>query len=291
MSEFNRMTVVAAAEIIEGMKTQAAFTALALQWGVEERCGTGSVQSKANAMARVAINQNPTVHTLNGLQPLERAMIELAIGTDENVRRGKHDAWLRLVAGLRFDGFELVEKQVPAPSGRESLFGGDRLVKVLELTRMLPADVPGLDFREAESEIVQLLDRHAFTVAKGHLSQALSAFQRGEWSSANGELRNFYESYLNEMATGLGYMGSGDSKSKRDYLGGLQPPFLLSDYNEWHSNNQKPQFVQGLMSRMHLHGGHPGLSEEEDATFRLQISLVTARLFLRRYNERKSILR
>lgn len=31
-----------------------------------------------------------------------------------------------------------------------------------------------------------------------------------------------------------------------------------------------------------------GLSEEEDATFRLQISLVTARLFLRRYDQRKN---
>ena len=289
MSEFNRMTVVAAAEIIEGMKTQAAFTSLALQWGVDDICGSGSVQAKANAMAQVAINENPKVHTLNGLQALERAMIELAISADQNVRNSKHDAWLRLVAGLRFDGFEVVEKQVPDPIGRESLFGGDHLVTVPELTRMLPADVPELDFRDAESEIVQLLDRHGFGVAKGHWSQALSAFQRGEWSSANGELRNFYESYLNEMAIGLGYTGSGDSKAKRDFLGGLQPQFLLSDYNGWHSNNQKPQYVQGLMSRMHPHGGHPGLSEEEDATFRLQISLVTARLFLRRYSQRKSI--
>ncbi|MCA8972885.1 MAG: hypothetical protein KDC95_24080, partial [Planctomycetes bacterium] len=78
MSEFNRMTVVASAEVIEGMKTQAAFTSLALQWGIERRCGTGSVHSKVNAMAHVAINDNLTVHTLNGLQSLERAMIELA---------------------------------------------------------------------------------------------------------------------------------------------------------------------------------------------------------------------
>ena len=118
------------------------------------------------------------------------------------------------------------------------------------------------------------------------MKQAISAFSRGEWSSANGELRNFYESYLNEIATRLGYTGSGDSKAKRDYLGKLQPPFLLVDYNEWNPNNQKPQYVQGLISRMHPHGGHPGLSEEEDATFRLQISLVTARLFLRRFDQR-----
>ena len=101
------------------------------------------------AMAQVAINDNPKVHTLTGLQALDRAMIELAISADENVRRNKNDAWLRLVAGLRFDGFELVEKQNSDPRGRESVFGGDRLVTVLELARMLPEDVPGLDFRLA----------------------------------------------------------------------------------------------------------------------------------------------
>ncbi|MYJ73958.1 MAG: hypothetical protein F4089_02170, partial [Gammaproteobacteria bacterium] len=163
-----------------------------------------------------------------------------------------------------------------------------RTETTVELVRMLPSDAPGLDFWEAESEITLLLDRHGFTVAKGHLKRAFSAFSRGEWSSANGELRNLHESYLNEIATSLGYTGGGDSKARRDYLGSLQPPFLLADYNEWNSNNQKPQYVQGLMSRMHPHGGHPGLSEEEDATFRLQISLVTARLFLRRFDQRVS---
>ncbi len=84
----------------------------------------------------------------------------------------------------------------------------------------------------------------------------------------------------------LGYAGADDSKAKRDFLGNLEPPFLLTEYNEWNINNQKPQYVQGLMSRMHPHGGHPGLSEEEDAAFRLHISLVTGRLFLRRFDER-----
>jgi len=46
--------------------------------------------------------------------------------------------------------------------------------------------------------------------------------------------------------------------------------------------------VQGLMNRMHPHGGHAGLSEEEDATFRLQVTLITARLFLRRLDQRVS---
>lgn len=148
--------------------------------------------------------------------------------------------------------------------------------------------MPELNFREAESEVISLLDRHGFITAKGHLVLAMSAFERGAWSSANGELRNFLESYLNEIAIKLGYTGSGDSKAKRDHLGKVQPPFLLEKYNEWNINNQKPQYVQGLMSRMHPEGGHAGLSEGEDATFRLQINLITARLFLRRFDQRKN---
>lgn len=102
-------------------------------------------------------------------------------------------------------------------------------------------------------------------VAAAEVKQALAAFNRGEWSWANGELRNFYEGYLNEIADKLGYSGVENSKAKRDFLGGgVEPPFLLAEYNEWDS--QKTQYVQALMNRMHPHGGHPGLSEEEDAT-------------------------
>lgn len=88
-----------------------------------------------------------------------------------------------------------------------------------------------------------------------------------------------------------GYKGKDDSKLKRDFLGsGVRPSFLFEDYNEWNANNQKQQYVQSLMSKMHPHGGHPGLSEEEDAIFRLQIMLITARLFLRRFKQRKGKL-
>ncbi|MCB1468029.1 MAG: hypothetical protein KDK08_13015, partial [Rhizobiaceae bacterium] len=167
-------------------------------------------------------------------------------------------------------------------------FGNPRTETTVRLVRMLPSDIPELDFREAEDEVRLLLNRHGFSTARGHLQQAVSAFSRGEWASANGALRNFYESYLNEIALALGQKAGEDSKANRDFLGNLDPPFLLADYNEWNANNQKPQYVQGLMSRMHPHGGHPGLSEEEDATFRLQIMLVTARLLLRRFDQRVS---
>jgi hypothetical protein len=279
MTEFNNMTIVAAVEVIAEFKSHGDMAVLEVQWGIAGNAASKSARVASWAQCATSPNA-PQVMTENGRVHLGRAVVEMAIkasgGTHES------DAWRKFVAGLRFDGFEIVEAEdsIAAHASWEP-----RRI-TFTLKRMLPTDIPELDFREAEDEVTSLLVQSGFTVAKGHLEQAVSAFQRGEWSSANGALRNFYESYLNEIAVHLGCDSQRESKAKRDFLGQLQPPFLLTDYNEWNENNQKPQYVQGLMGRMHPHGGHPGLSEEEDSTFRLQISLVTARLFLRRYRQR-----
>lgn len=285
MTEFNRMTIVAAAQVAADFNTHGDMRVLEVQWGIDGRSDISSKSTRAASWAKIACEEELTVMTQNGSVSLGRALVETAITAPELCRNSVW--WKKFVAGLRFDGFEVVETEISVPA--EYPWRSEATNKVTEILRMLPDDVPGLNLREAEIEVMALLDCSGFAVARGHLRQAISAFQRGEWSSANGELRNFFESYLNEIAVALGYVGGGDSKAKRDFLGdNVQPPFLLADYNEWNANNQKPQYVQGLMSRMHPHGGHPGLSEEEDATFRLQITLITARLFLRRFSQRKA---
>ena len=283
MSEFNRMTIVAAAEVIADFNSHSDMEVLEVQWGITGQCNGSSKAAHVASLANIAIQEQIEVMTEDGLASLSRALVEAAIGAPEHKRAGQ--SWKKLLAGLRFDGFDLIETESEIES--DSSWQSERTEMSLKLLRMLPSDVPELDFREAEDEISLLMDQHGFIVAKGHLRQAISAFSRGEWSSANGELRNFFENYLNEVADRLGYAGNTDSKAKRNFLGsGLEPPFLIADYNEWHANNQKPQYIQGLMSRMHPHGGHPGLSEEEDATFRLQITLITARLLLRRFDQK-----
>jgi hypothetical protein len=279
MTEFNNMTIVAATEVIAEFKSHGDMSVLEVQWVIVGNSSSKAARVASWAQRAIAPDASP-VMTESGFVHLARAIVETAIKAPPGVRDS--DAWKKFVAGLRFDGFEVVETEIPPPAN--AAWQSPRTI--VTLARMLPADIPGLDFREAEDEVTTLLVQNGFTVAKGHLERAVSAFQRGEWSSANGELRNFYESYLNEIAAHLGCDSQQDSKMKRDFLGRLQPPFLLTEYNEWNENNQKPQYVQGLMSRMHPHGGHPGLSEEEDATFRLQITLVTARLFMRRYSQR-----
>ncbi|MAG65289.1 MAG: hypothetical protein CMK74_05375 [Pseudomonadales bacterium] len=284
MSDFNRMTIVAAAEVIAFFKSHSDMEVMEIQWNIDRKVYTSNKSSRIGSWVKLACEEDIVVITENGRIPLAQAIVECAI-TMPRMRSEPKDIgafWKKLIAGLRFDGFEIIEKEIT-----EHRVPFPKVTKAPTLIRMLPEDIQSLDFRETENEISELLKKFGFNTAKGHLEQAVSAFQRGEWSSANGELRNFFESYLNEIADALGYSGKDDSKLRRDFLGEADAPFLFTEYNEWNSNIQKPQYVQGLMSRMHPHGGHPGLSEEEDATFRLQIMLITARLFLRRFKQRK----
>lgn len=290
MTVFNSMTLTAASGVIAAMSTQAAFSALTLSWDVEEFCSSGSVEAKANDLVRFAkssMGQRRKVPTTKGLRELPSAMIEHAIIASEKVKRDSSDAWSRLIAGLKMDGFEVGEEKVPDTTGRKSLFGDEPVMSSRPvLRRMLPELVPGAEMRGASDEVTSRLERHDFTNAHGHMQQAISAFQRGEWAGTNAQLRTFTESYLSEIAARLGYEGPDAMNNRFKFLGEINPPFLFSNYNEWQLNDQKPQFMKGLWSRMHPEGSHPGLSEEEDATFRLQITLITARLYLRRFDQR-----
>ena len=214
MNEFNRMTIVAAAGVIADFNSHDDMEVLEVQWGISGRCTPTSKSARVASLARIAADEAPTVFTESGRVSLGRAMVETSIAAPDKGRQG--DAWKKLVAGLRFDGFEINTTEIQEPSAVSWMSNGTKTIRTL--VRMLPENIPGVDFREAESEVVTLLASSGFTIAKGHLSQAMSAFQRGEWSSANGELRNFYENYLNEIATSLGDAAGGDSKAKRDYL-------------------------------------------------------------------------
>jgi len=287
MPEFNRMTIVAASEAIQLEHTQNEFITIATQWGVADYCGAGALLARTNALAQFAISKDPEVFTLSGMQPLSRAMIECAISFYSSPRQPDAACWKKLIAGLRMDGFEIIRPDTG--DADDDIFGNSRRsLGPAELKRMLPDAIPDLSSREAEDELQTLLRKHSFTVSSGHLQQAINNFSLGNWAASNAQLRTFIEDCLSQISVRLGCGANEDSATKRKFLGECDPPFLLADYNEWNSNVQKPQYVQGLWSRLHPEGSHPGLSEEDDATFRMQIVLISARLFMRRFDQRDS---
>jgi hypothetical protein len=73
-------------------------------------------------------------------------------------------------------------------------------------------------------------------------------------------------------------------QARRQCLANIVPAFLDRDLNEWRDNGGG--FVNGLMARLHPQGSHPGLSDDDDSTFRLHMVLLTARLMLTRFDNR-----
>ena len=147
--------------------------------------------------------------------------------------------------------------------------------------RALPPE-PALP--QAEDEIERLLRKFGFATLKGHLDQARAAHGRGDWAAANGQLRAFYEGLFDDIARTLdpGARALPSSENRRARL--AQLGFLDEGLSEWSLDGKN--FVGGLFKRLHPHGAHPGLSDQEDSTFRLQIVLLTARLMLARLEAR-----
>lgn len=148
------------------------------------------------------------------------------------------------------------------------------------LRRTLPDAV---NLPSTDDEVHALLDRYGLGIPKGHLDQAIDAHARGNWAGANSQIRTFYESLLDEIALRIDPQnapGKQPGEARRAHLANFNPPFLIRALNEWSDDGKN--FVNGMFKRLHPQGSHPGLSDEEDSTFRLHLVLLTARLFLRR---------
>jgi hypothetical protein len=187
------------------------------------------------------------------------------------------------------DGRVLIELVVETAASFVSRRGGDAFLRALErdgfvvdggkVRRALPE---ALDLPAADDEVHVLLDRYALRTSQGHLDQAIRAHSQGHWAAANSQLRTFYESLFDEIALLVDPKSSGikPGEARRQRLANLSPPFLSRDLNEWSDDGKN--FINGVFKRLHPQGSHPGLSDEEDCTFRLHLVLLIARLCLRR---------
>jgi hypothetical protein len=137
---------------------------------------------------------------------------------------------------------------------------------------------------QAENETTRLLQKHGFETAKGHLDQALDAHGRGDWAAANSQIRTYFDALLDNIAEKLDASAAslGSGQPRRARLGALG--FLARHLHEWDDDGRG--FINGLVRRLHPDGAHPGLSDEEDSTFRLHVVLITGRLLLTRFDRR-----
>jgi hypothetical protein len=247
---FSRTTIV---KVIEALKfqTHSEVEKFALEFGLENIITGSYIKEKENSLMRYLI-QNPQAVTPNGTH-LSYSIIEYLIA--KRCKDSKpEEEFPELVYSLDKDGYIIYKNGIK---------------------NKLPSQLPIAD---EEDELIELLNKFGFSVAKGHYEQALTAHTRGDWAAANSQLRSFVEEFFDRATDKIVPGSYASSHNRRETLATVN--YFRSDLNEW--SNDGKGFIQGFWKRLHPQGAHPGLSEKEDSTLRLHLVIVVMHYFAKR---------
>ena len=262
---FSRVTLVAATELLVD-HSQAGFDQMVVRLELEQEIPADtrmSVQKKCAELARIVVNcSEAQLESVEGRMSLGEAVVREAVAIAR--QEVSWPSQERFTRALAHDGYSLTWNL----DGRG------------ELRPTLPMEL-GV---KMDDEVHQLLAVHGFATARGHLDQGLNAHVRGDWASANAQLRTFMEDLLDGIASVLrpDEANGTTSENRRALLGRVG--FFSKERKEWTEDGKN--YVNGLFKMLHTEGSHAGLSDAEHSTFRLQLVLVTARTFLRRLDDR-----
>lgn len=267
METFSEKSVSTALDIIENSCSKPVLTRYAIELGVNTE-GAYSKKDVGNAI-------------LQRLFPVANVFEQ----KDETLEAMKHDIVMDAVHAIS----DRTDEKLISKFKRRLCYDGFSVIKneqddAFSIVRFFPASTVCNAYSDIKDEVSLLLEKFEMKTALGHLKQALENYDNGNWAASNSQLRAFFESVLNDIAVSFGCALERSAKEKRDFLGQMEQPFLLPSLNEWHTSSQQPQFIQGLISRLHPEGSHPGLSDENDCCFRIQIVLITTRLLLQRFD-------
>lgn len=112
------------------------------------------------------------------------------------------------------------------------------------------------------------LEKRGWTIPAGHYRQALESFGRTNWAAANAQLRSLLESLLPAAA------GLPATKDPQGVLDQLRSSGVLVEGE--HS------MTKGLWSMCRPRGSRPGLSDQDEAEFRLLTVTAYCRFLLSR---------
>ncbi len=264
MSGLSQYTLVEALELVSKYSHDE-IDRLLMRFGIEGVAPNSSTiykNTRVNQLIRFLLENPDAKGPLGANLAFEiiEYLIERLVESLPEYTEALEEAHPRLVRALERDGFvvegRMLKPMIPSPRGHVVL----------------------------QSELMDLLDRFGFITSRGHLEQAIAAHSRGEWASANAQLRSFIESLFNGIADrldGAVITGAATSEERRRLLVTISPPFLLSSLNEW-DLAKGTGFIQGFWRRLHPQGSHPGLSDEDDSTFRLHLVQVVAHHLMKR---------
>lgn len=265
MAQFSRRTILAATDLMANWG-HTNIDRFLLEYGLENVVRASSRADRANALGR---------HLIASPNALSEDGVNL---TDDIVARLVEGAVLRCYNGYP-EEFSIDVFRERFPALHRGLERDGFTVEDGQLRRALPEV---LDLPRADDEVHTLLDRYGFVVSRGHLDQGITAHARGDWAAANAQFRAFIESLFDSIAErragGAPLPAAGNPR--RIWLANCNPPFFVAGLNEW--DGQGRGFVEAFFRRLHPAGAHPGLSDEDDSTFRLHLVILVARNLLRR---------
>lgn len=266
MAQFSRRTILAATDLLTD-RTHSGIDRFALEHGLEAIAQGASKVDKTNAIGKYLV-QNPLVNNDYG-ENLSDSVVIATLKTAIDRSSSEYPFVFRfadfqanfaaLHRGLERDGFTVEDGT---------------------LRRILPGMI---DLPAADDEVHLLLDRFGLLVPRGHLDQGITAHVRGQWAAANAQFRTFIESLLDEIAFRSPAQPGGcpaAGHARRQWLANVTPPFFIASLNEWSHDGKG--FFEAFFRRLHPEGSHPGLSDEEDSTFRFHLVLLVGRHLLRR---------
>ncbi len=245
---FSRKTIL---EIINALnfQTHDEVERFAVEFGLEDSIEGAYMKEKGTSIAKYLIS-NPDAKGPNGLK-LVIEVIEHIIKKHRGLEP-LSEIHPELAHSLERDGFKLTN---------------DGLKKIL------PSELP---IAQQEDQMIAILEKLGFCTAKGHYDQAVAAHARGDWASANSQLRTFVEEFF-DKAQNIVCPGNYQTSNERK-IALANAGFFIKDYNEYLNNGTG--FIEGFWKRLHPQGSHPGLSEQLDSTFRLQLVILVIQHFL-----------
>jgi hypothetical protein len=265
MAQFTRRTILAATDLMADWG-HTNIDRFLLECGLEETVRGSSRADRANALGKHLID-NPDALGADGENLTDSAVGKL-------VERAVRNSTVGYPSEFSFDVF-----RQDYPALHRGLKRDGFTVEDGQLRRALPE---ALDLPRADDEVHALLNRYGLAVSTGHLDQGIAAHARGDWAAANAQFRSFIESLFDSIAAHLagGAALPPAGNQRRTWLANRNPPFFLAHLNEW--DGQGHGFIEAFFRRLHPAGAHPGLSHEDDSTFRLHLVLLVARDLLRR---------
>lgn len=156
----------------------------------------------------------------------------------------------RLMDSLRTDGFDLVDERITA-------------------TTPAPAALAPVI-----SQLERDLSARDLGVALRHYEQAVDAFVDGSLESSNGQLRSALESVLLDLCENITGHRPGHPNGAIDRL-----------LNADELDGDEARLLKGLVGVSNDRGAHPGLSNDEEALFRLHFTTAVLRYLLARMSD------